>query len=111
MLALLLDNVDGRADTHGFGKLILELFWLFTVLGVIQVNGSLKFLNLWLHLVAEFVERLGGACELINQLFNFSTECFLEVTRDLTSHWDDSFLNLFGIALSLKLILYGQDLI
>jgi hypothetical protein len=41
---------------------------------VIQVNGGLKFLNILTHLVAEFVERLGGACKLFNDLVDFSAE-------------------------------------
>jgi uncharacterized protein YebE (UPF0316 family) len=57
------------------------------------------------------VERLGGACELINQLFDFSAEFILEITGDLTSHLHDGFLDFFIVALTLNLILDKQDII
>jgi hypothetical protein len=57
------------------------------------------------------VERLGGACKLINQLFDFSAEFILEITGDLTSHLDDGFLDFFIVALTFNLILDKQDII
>jgi hypothetical protein len=46
MLVFLLNNVDSRADNRSFGKLLLEMTHLGSILLVIQVNGSLKFLNI-----------------------------------------------------------------
>jgi hypothetical protein len=44
-LALFLNNVLGRTDTRSFGKLILEVFQLVTVLQMIQVYGGLEVFN------------------------------------------------------------------
>jgi uncharacterized protein YebE (UPF0316 family) len=57
------------------------------------------------------MERLGGSCELIDQLVDFFAEFVLEVTRYLTSHRHDGFLDFLIVALSLYLVLDRQYLI
>jgi hypothetical protein len=47
---------------------------------------------------------------LINQLVDFFAKFVLEVTRYLTSHRHDGFLDFFIVALSLYLVLYRQYL-
>jgi hypothetical protein len=91
--------------------LILELIHLGGVLRVIEVYGGLKFLNLWLHLVKQFMERFGGSCELIDNLLHFGAEFVLEVAWDLASHLDDSLSDFFVITLSLDLVLDKEDIV
>ena len=77
---------------------------------MIQVDGGLQFLNICAHFETQLVEWLRRASELINKLVDFRAELSIEVAGDLTSHWDDGFLDFFIIILSLELVLDWQDL-
>ena len=82
LFLLFLGVADDRADTESIGKFNLELVHLGGYLRVIQVQVGLELLNLFTHLVALFLEKLRGGCELFNQLVDIRAECFLEFARE-----------------------------
>lgn len=52
---------------------------------MIRFYGGLELKNFSLHRLGLNEKRLGGACELFNELVNFSTECVLKLASNLTS--------------------------